>query len=295
MLNRVFSILSEGWLIHQDTALSYLPALVAFVNGQKMLLEIGTEEKPVIVGMSGDGNIHVEQRPLNFDDQELPDNSLAMLPVSGPLCAWDYRDLDHYLSRAAHNDRIIGVILKIDSPGGMIKGLDVTSNKIKSLGKPVIAVINGMAASAAMWLASACTYRIATSSMDMVGSIGVKTSLRDLSGLMEKVGIKTQDFFATKSTEKDKEARAWLENQDPAPMMEIIDFINDHFHEAIQQNLRIASGSEVFSGGIYFAEKGKELGLINEINTMEYAIEKAYQSGLSNKIKSQSSKIFKLS
>jgi ClpP class serine protease len=66
-----------------------------------------------------------------------------------------------------------------------------------------------------------------------------------------------------------------------------LDFVNGIFHKTIQDNLGISADSEVFTGAIYNAAQAVDLKLINEINTLEYAIDYAYKQGLIHKARQQ--------
>jgi signal peptide peptidase SppA len=287
MLNRILSILSAQWLIHEDTAMSYLPALVAFVQGQQISLDEYKHPKPFVVASAGPGQpINLARYRWELQDPSIPENSVAVIVIDGPICSWDSMDLVDRFRIVQANDRINAVLLMVSTPGGMVMGLDLVANTIKNLGKPTVAMTIGMTASAGIWITSAATLRIATSSMDQIGSIGTKSSITDLTGLFEKLGIKNKEFYATKSTKKDEQLRA-LKDGNEKPMQEYIDKVNEFFHQAIIENLKIDAESEALSGAIFFAQQAMDLGLIDEINTMDYALETAYQLGLTNKINSQ--------
>ena len=288
MLNRIFSILGAQWLIHQDTAVSYLPALIAFVKGQELLLKPSGDQKPYVVAFTDTARQLPTVGKWELTDSTIPENSVAVIPVDGVICSWNSMDLMTMLRDAQANNSINSVLLVVNSPGGMVSQIDLLAASIKNLNKPSVSVVMGMAASAAMWVISATSYRIATSPIDVIGSIGTKTSIQDYSGMLEKIGIKITDFYATKATRKDEEVRAIKENGDTKPMTAFVDFVNEVFHQAIRENLGISADSEVFTGAAYFAAKAQELGLINEIGSMDYALTKAYQLGLRNKIINQS-------
>ena len=288
MLNRIFSILGAQWLIHQDTAVSYLPVLIAFIKGQDMLLKPSDDHKPYVVAWDGPTPGIPTIGKWGLSDTTIPENSVAVIPVDGVICSWDSITLMSRLADAQANDKINSVLLAVNSPGGMVSQIDLLAGSIKNLGKPTVSVIMGMAASAAMWVISATSYRIATSPIDVIGSIGTKTSIQDYSGLLEKVGIKVTDHYATKATRKDEESRAIKDSGNTAPLTAYVDFVNEVFHQAIQQNLGIAADSEVFTGAAYFAAKAQSLGLIDEIGSMDCALAKAYQLGIENKLISQS-------
>ena len=287
MLDRLLSILAADWLITNDSVLSYVPAFIAFLNGGKFDLKVLDEKKPHVMAFNTDGSpkpINVVN-PWRLDDPNIPENSVAIIPIQDVILSWKTMQLVNDINTSKCNPNINSILFAVSSPGGMTSQLDIAATAIKNLPIPTVAVIFEMSASAAMWLTSAMTYRIATSPMDQIGSIGAKTTYKDYSGLFkDKLGIVETDFYASKSTKKDAAIRAFLENGDKTLMTEKIDFVNEYFHSTIQKNLGISRDSEVFSGDIFFAEKAKELGLINEINTMDYALNYAYTLGLTNKI-----------
>ena len=288
MLNRVLSILSSPWLIHKDTAISYLPALVAFVRGQNAVMGGYQHPKPYARAAGGPGeSINTAQYHWELTDPDLPENAVAVIGIDGPICSWNTMDILTRFKEVQCNDRINAVLLTVNSPGGMVLGLDLLTSTIKSLGKPTVAMTIGMTASAACWITSGATRRIATSKMDLFGSVGIMTTLTDFSKLFEKYGITVQDIYATKSTRKNEDFRKWKETGDVKPTQDFLDKINEFFLQAIMENLGIKEGSEVLTGATFYAEDAIAQGLIDEINTMDYCLELAYQLGLENKIKTQ--------
>ncbi|KKK74133.1 hypothetical protein LCGC14_2886810, partial [marine sediment metagenome] len=90
------------------------------------------------------------------------------------------------------DEGISAIVIDIDSPGGTVMGTPELAAEIFSARgrKQVVAVANGMAASAAYWIGSAASEFIVTPS-GMVGSIGVIIQHVDWSGSEEQCGLKT--------------------------------------------------------------------------------------------------------
>ncbi len=96
------------------------------------------------------------------------------------------------LFRQALADPNVGaIVLDVNSPGGSVEGVDELSSEIfTSRGtKPIVAVANGMATSAAYWIATAADELVAIPS-GQVGSIGVWAAHEDDSVYLEKLGVK---------------------------------------------------------------------------------------------------------
>jgi ClpP class serine protease len=109
--------------------------------------------------------------------------------------------------------------------------------------------------------------------------------------LKEKLNIDIIDIYADKSTAKNIEVRTLLDNsltmeERTALIREDLNYVNDFFHKAIQDNLGIVPSSEVFTGKIYNATRAIEMGLAHEINTFEYAVNLAFKMGLEYSINS---------
>lgn len=93
--------------------------------------------------------------------------------------------------RAMSDTNVGAVVLDVDSPGGSVHGVEELGDVIFSARgqKPVVAVANAWAASAAYWLASQADELVVTPSGE-VGSIGVIAAHDDLSARAEQMGIK---------------------------------------------------------------------------------------------------------
>ncbi len=286
MYSRLSDILSARWLIYRNEILNYLPLMVSFLNGNKMAIsDFGADKennKPYAVA-EGPGKL-ADRWDLN--DIELPENSIAVIPIQGVMVAWKTMELIDHIRMAENNPKIISILFLVNTPGGMVFMTDIAADAIKNSPLPSVAFVLNMAASAGMWLVSACNERIASSQLDRFGSIGVKTSFTDINGfLKDKLGITIYDIYATKATEKDGEIRALLSG-DTKPIVDDLDFTNDIFHQVIIQNLGISEDSPAFTGAMFSAKRAIELGLCDRIDSIENAIDAAYKLGMKNRIQS---------
>ena len=82
------------------------------------------------------------------------------------------------------------VLLHLDTPGGAVGGGEGIHAEVQQLAsaKPVVAVMDGTAASAGYMIAVATPHIVAREST-LTGSIGVILELGDVSGLLQKLGI----------------------------------------------------------------------------------------------------------
>lgn len=146
--------------------------------------------------MSG-GVEQKEARPANIKQAPSPSGAIAVLTISGVITQHpDWMgdcSVDQFMSdfMSSINDPTIGAILiMIDSPGGSVYGIQEAFAAIMSARnvKPVVAVANSLAASAAYWLGCAAGEFYCTPSGE-VGSVGVWQAHMDISGALDQAGV----------------------------------------------------------------------------------------------------------
>ena len=113
---------------------------------------------------------------------------------SGLTC---YEGITAQLRAAAEDRSVQSIVLDIDSPGGEVGGILALGQLIRRVRdhKPVVAVVNDMAASAGYWLAAQAN-RVVASETGVLGSIGVVLLHVDFSGALAEKGIKPTLIFA---------------------------------------------------------------------------------------------------
>src|SRR5262249_54342338 len=94
------------------------------------------------------------------------------------------------LERLERNERITGVVLRVDSPGGGVVASDLLWRAVRQLGreKPVVASLVDTEVSGGYCLACAA-HAVLAESATLTGSIGVVGGKLDLSGLYERLGV----------------------------------------------------------------------------------------------------------
>lgn len=127
-------------------------------------------------------------------------DGVALVTVRGPLMHHADPFCDSYDAikgrvSAALEGRPRAVVLAIDSPGGSVSGCFSTVRELRALsassGVPILAYVEGLAASAGYALACAAE-RIVVPDAGMVGSIGVMDALVDVHRAEENAGIRVQ-------------------------------------------------------------------------------------------------------
>jgi len=133
---------------------------------------------------------------------------VGVITVTGSLVnrgAWvgsysgetSYEGIKYQIARAGNDSRVKSVILDMETPGGEAVGAFETAAAVRAVAenKPVVAVVNGMAASAGYAIASGAS-SIVASQTGITGSIGVVMLHLDYSAALEKEGIAPTLIFA---------------------------------------------------------------------------------------------------
>lgn len=212
--------------------------------------------------------------------------SLAIIEIRGPLTknisfmSFFFGGTSSELIRrailAAAGDKDVETIfLDVDSPGGSVDGIpgivDAVALAVKS--KPVIAQVNGMAASAALHAISGST-KIFAHRMDMIGSIGTRMFFIDSSGFFEQNGLKAIPIDTGEFKSAGAEGTVLTENQ-IAHFQHIVDTFQADFEGALRKGrgLTAAKVTAISDGRTFLAAEALELGLIDGIQTAEKSLE----------------------
>ncbi len=182
------------------------------------------------------------------------------------------------LDLAARDDRIRGMLLMINSPGGTVSASDVIYNEIRRFKEKkkikVVALLNGTATSGAYYVAQAAD-RIVAYPTTVTGSIGVILLNLNLNGLMEKIGV--SDTTVTSGMYKDLGSPFRKPKKgEQAILQGVVDELYGRFIEVIDENrpgLRLTKDSELADGRIFTARKALSAGLIDQIGYVSDAVD----------------------
>jgi ClpP class serine protease len=121
-------------------------------------------------------------RPLQNTRSVTLRGSTAIVPVTGPI--FRYANLMTEISGATSldmlakdftaaldNPTVSAIVLDINSPGGQVTGISEFAALVRAATKPVVAYVDGMAASAAYWIAAAAS-DVVMSKSAMAGNVG---------------------------------------------------------------------------------------------------------------------------
>lgn len=126
----------------------------------------------------------------------------AVTDVSSPACLMT--DFQRAFRQAASDPRVTGIVVDIYSSGGQVDLVPETVSMIRAArraDRPIIAIANSLAMSAAYWLGCGADEFVVTPSGE-VGSIGAYVVHEDVSRMLEAEGVKmTFIYEGTRKTE----------------------------------------------------------------------------------------------
>ena len=170
---------------------------------------------------------------------------------------------------AARDPKVSAILLAIDSPGGSVDGLAELGDAILAARevKPVVAQVDGWAASAAYYAASQAT-KIYAHRMDMVGSIGVRLGLYDWHRLFEKEGVEAVPIDTGEHKSAGMQGTEITEAQ-RAEFQRVVDGYFADFKAAVRRARNVPELDALADGRMFFAAEAVESGLIDGVQSFE--------------------------
>ena len=175
---------------------------------------------------------------------ESGDSVICVTPVTGPIlrngdgCSYGSKNYRDFMMAAADVPGCVGHLIYIDTPGGSAyakNDFQYAIDYVKSKGQPVIALVDGICASAGMALASMCDEIYFLNPMDRIGSIGTMCAFYAIADGVENAVTHERfiEVYGSKSEFKNKEYRDAAVG-DYAELQEEVDNLNEQFHEIVK-------------------------------------------------------------
>ncbi len=182
------------------------------------------------------------------------------------------------LDKASGDDRIRGVLLMINSPGGTVTASDIIYNEIRKFKEQkkikVVALLNGTATSGAYYVALGAD-RIIAYPTTVTGSIGVVLLNINLYGLMEKIGV--SDETVKSGLYKDLGSPFRKPGKGEKDILQgVVDELYGGFVKVVRENRSGQNLSESppwMDGRIFTARQALAEGLIDQIGYVADALD----------------------
>jgi protease IV len=179
------------------------------------------------------------------------------------------------------NNRVKGILLHINTPGGTMDDSDGIYRLLKAYKEqykvPVYVYVDGMCASGGMYIACAAD-KIYATDVSLIGSVGVLTpSFMNFSQLLEKVGVQALTLTAGKGKDEMNPLRPWKPGEQDS-----YQFIINYYYQSF---LSVVTGArprltkeklvEDYGAHIFPAVIAQEHGYIDESGKTFAEVQKA--------------------
>ncbi len=208
--------------------------------------------------------------------------AVALLALAGPLSPRGVRfwgrevapGMDRFraaLNMAASDPNVAAIVIDVDSPGGTVTGTPETAAAVAAAAKvkPVIAVTETMAASAAYYIASQASEIVVAPSAE-VGSIGVLAVHMDMSKMLEDFGVKAT-IIRSRPGKADANPYEPLTDEALAAIQASVNEADADFLKAVASGRKttVANVRETFGQGrMVSAKEAVRLGMADRIATL---------------------------
>lgn len=179
------------------------------------------------------------------------------------------------LDKLARASAVKAVIVHINSPGGTTAGSEQLHDALKRIKakKPIVTVVDGLAASGA-YIAAIASDHIVAQSSSLVGSIGVLFQYPNFSELMKTVGVSMESIKSSPL----KASPNPFEPTTPEARAAIQSIVMDAyawFRDLVRDNRKMSDGqlNRVADGRVFTGRQGLELKLVDQLGEEKEAID----------------------
>jgi protease-4 len=213
----------------------------------------------------------------DLSDAEQVGAHTALIEIDGTIEAGTTGAADSVipaLNRAYSDDSAVGVILRINSPGGSPVQAGMINDEIVRLRKaypkkPLYVVVDEICASGGYYIAAAAD-KIFVNKASIVGSIGVLMEGFGFTGLMDKLGVERRLMTAG-------ENKGFMDPFSPQSprqknyAQEMLNEVHQQFIDVVRQGRgkRLKETPETFSGLFWSGSKAVEIGLADGFGTVD--------------------------
>ncbi|MHC4070113.1 MAG: signal peptide peptidase SppA [Planctomycetota bacterium] len=207
-------------------------------------------------------------------------NKIVLIDVQGLINREQAEDFYQQLRTVQKDNHVKGLIVRVNSPGGTVSGSDQIYNEIlnyrKKTNKPVVAFMQGVAASGGYYVSVACD-KVMAEPTTITGSVGVIMGYLVLEQLLEeKLGI--QPVISKSGMKKDWPSSFRIPTDEEKQYIQdkLIKPAYERFVGIVAKGRESLSLEEVRSlsdGSVYSAQEAMDEKLIDGIGYLDEAIE----------------------
>jgi protease-4 len=200
---------------------------------------------------------------------------VALVRVEGPLI--DAKSTVDEIKGYVKDRSIRAIVLRVNTPGGGVVPSQEISEAVKKAvaAKKVVVSMGSVAASGGYYI-SAPASKIIANPGTITGSIGVIMEVPNLKGLLDKIGVRSEVIKSGKHKDIASVFRG-IGDEERKIVQSVMDDVHEQFIKAVAdgRHMPIEQVRKIADGRIFSGNQAKEVGLVDDLGDLEYAISEA--------------------
>mgnify|MGYP003290816409 CR=1 FL=1 len=217
----------------------------------------------------------------------LSDKKIAVIYADGDIIDGKSKDqvagdrFSGIIAKIRKDPAVKAVVLRVNSPGGSVLASEKIKNELDLLREsvPVVASYGDYAASGGYWISANADY-IFSNATTLTGSIGVFSMIPDLSGTVkDKLHVNITSVNSNEHSDMYSLMRP-LDKAETAYFQSFVETVYEKFTGLVAEGreMTVPAVDEIAQGRVWTGAEGLEIGLVDQIGTIEDALE--YAAGL---------------
>lgn len=279
-MNALLEILStKQWMVSPDFVHSMRGLIEHNLNAREPVGDFKRKE-PVAYQIDNNGG---RSAVWHLEDMEAPFVNVMTLdgPITrgGGMCTYGSAEIRNWIIKAANNKFCRGHVITVNTPGGtawckndFMLGIDYAHER----GQRIVALIDGMCASAGMYLAALCDEVYYTNKKDRLGCIGVMGAFYTIANGSKNTYTEEtyHEIYDPESFDKNKWARDIANDNDDTLFVEELKELGVDFRNAIMRAFPNATDDHIH-GKIFNAEDVEGIFTIGQ-NTLGGVVDRVF-------------------
>ena len=215
------------------------------------------------------------------------ENTVAVVNILGPIID-DYQtsgatsgdNISALFDKALKNDQIKAIVVRVNTPGGSVFASELIRDaliRVKEKNIPIVTSMGGVAASGGYWVAASTDY-IFAEDLTITGSIGVASVIFNAEGTFNKIGLNVDGVSSSVFSDTYRGIYSKRPDERLINLNKIIiQNIYDKFINLVSEgrNISIEDVNKLAKGQVWIGKDALKFNLIDEIGSLDDAIEKA--------------------
>jgi len=212
---------------------------------------------------------------LGNDGKFVKGSGIGVVEVKGMIL--DSQETVKQLHDFGRDDDVKAVVLRVDSPGGVVGPSQEIYQEVKKLAarKKVIVSMGSLAASGGYYISAPASIIYANPGT-ITGSIGVLMKFSNVEGLMDKIGMKAFTLKTGKYKDSGSPVRP-MTDEERELLQGVIESTQSQFVKAVSEGrkLPLEQVRAIADGRIFSGEQALAVKLVDRLGSLQDAIEEA--------------------